>query len=182
MKSIANLSTSPAAHPIVADDLIEFHAARLLLLCHLCGTKHQIEGLTKLAKLDFFVRYPEFFTQVCEYLGLKTSAAIKTRESAMVRFHYGPWDPRYYQVLPYLEGRELVAVSKHGSTFLFTLTPKGIELADQLRRAKPFEGLVAQMKEVKGVLGARSGSAIKTLIYKVFKKEVAAKALGEAID
>jgi hypothetical protein len=37
------------------------------------------------------------------------------------------------------------------------------------------------MKAVKKVLGAKSGSAIKTLIYKVFAKEVADKALGEAI-
>lgn len=99
----------------------------------------------------------------------------------MVRFHYGPWDKRYYQVLAYLEGRELVTVSKDGNAFLFSLTPKGADLADQFRKAAPFGELVAQMKAVKKVLGAKSGSAIKTLIYKVFEKEVADKALGEAI-
>jgi hypothetical protein len=181
MKSITNLGTSPAAHPVLADDLVEFHAARLLLLFRICGKKGQIEGLTKLAKLDFFVRYPEFFTQVCDHLGSKASAPIKTRESGMVRFHYGPWDKRYYQVLAYLEGRELVTVSKDGNAFLFSLTPTGTALADRFRKATRFGELVVQMKAVKRVLGAKSGSALKTLIYKVFEKEVADKALGEAI-
>ena len=172
---------SPAALPIMADDLVEYHAARLLLLFRVCGKKDRIEGLTKLAKLDFFVRYPEFFEQVCHHLGLTPAVSVRTRESGMVRFHYGPWDKRYYQVLAYLEGRELVCVSKEGSTFVFRLTPKGVQLADHLRKASAFDDLVAQMKAVKKVLGPKSGSAIKNLIYKVFDKEVGAKALGEAI-
>ena len=57
-----------------------------------------------MAKLDFFVRYPEFFDEVCAYLGHPISGVAITRESGMVRFHYGPWDNRYYQVLAYLEG------------------------------------------------------------------------------
>jgi DNA-binding PadR family transcriptional regulator len=182
MKSITNLATTPAAHPVIADDLVEYHAARLLLLFRVCGTKDRIEGLTKLAKLDFFVRYPEFFEQVCHHLGLAASASTKTRESGMVRFHYGPWDKRYYQVLAYLEGRELVTVSKEGSAFIFSLTPKGVQLADQFRKASPFGDLVTQMKAVKKVLGGMSGSKIKSLIYKVFEREVGAKALGEAIS
>ena len=182
MKSITNLAMTPAAHPVIADDLVEYHAARLLLLFRVCGKNDRIEGLTKLAKLDFFVRYPEFFEQVCLHLGLAASAPIKTRESGMVRFHYGPWDKRYYQVLAYLEGRELVTVSKEGSAFVFSLTPKGAQLADQLRKASLFGDLVAQMKAVKKVLGAKSGSTIKSLIYKVFDREVGAKALGEPIS
>src|ERR1039457_1668708 len=168
MRSIANVAMSPAALPIIADDLVEYHAARLLLLFRVCGKNDRIEGLTKLAKLDFFVRYPEFFEQVCLHLGLAASAPIKTRESGMIRFHYGPWDKRYYQVLAYLEGRELVTVSKEGSAFIFSLTPKGVQVAGKFRKASPFGELVAQMKAVKKVLGSKSGSKIKNLIYNMF--------------
>jgi DNA-binding PadR family transcriptional regulator len=182
MKSIANLGNTLAAHPVLADDLVELHAARLLLLFRVCGKKDQIEGLTKLAKLDFFVRYPTFFNQISAHLGSAISAQIKTRESGMVRFHYGPWDKRYYQVLAYLEGRNLVTVSKDGSTFVFGLTEKGVELADRLRGTAHFDELVAQMKVVKKLLGSKSGSAIKALIYKVFEKEVSDKAMGETIS
>ena len=94
MRSIANLGTSPAALPIIAEDLVEFHAARLLLLFNICGINNQIDGLTKMAKLDFFVRYPEFFEEVTAHLGLKSPTTMSTRESGMVRFHYGPWDKR----------------------------------------------------------------------------------------
>ncbi len=81
MKSIANLGASPAALPVVSEDLIELHAARILLLFRLCGTNDRIDGLTKMAKLDFFVRYPEFFQQVCAYLGLPVSRVRLPRRS-----------------------------------------------------------------------------------------------------
>ena len=37
MKSFNTLGTSPAGLPVAADDLLEFHAARLLLLFKICG-------------------------------------------------------------------------------------------------------------------------------------------------
>ena len=181
MKSIANLAASPAALPVVSEDLIELHAARILLLFRLCGTNNRIDGLTKMAKLDFFVRYPEFFDEVCAYLGHPISGAEIARESGMVRFHYGPWDNRYYQVLAYLEGRRLISVSKNKNAFQFTLTTKGKELAEELRDATPFIDIVNHMKSVKKILGNRTGSALKNLVYKVFQEEVAEKPIGEAI-
>jgi hypothetical protein len=181
MKSIADLGTSPAGLPVVSEDLLELHAARILLLCQVCGIKNKVEGLTKLAKLDFFVRYPEFFHEVCTYLGHSMAPVATTRESGMVRFHYGPWDSRYYQVLAYLEGRRLITVSKSGSAFQFTLTTKGRDLAQRLRSTAPFIDIVAHMKLVKKVLGSKTGSGLKTLVYKVFSKEIAEKTIGEAI-
>ena len=43
-----------------------------------------------MAKLDFFVRYPQFFNQLCERLGVTAVSPISSVESSMVRFHYGP--------------------------------------------------------------------------------------------
>ena len=56
MKSLRNFASQAAGLPLLADDVLEFHAARLLLLFRVCGTKDRIDGLTKMAKLDFFVR------------------------------------------------------------------------------------------------------------------------------
>jgi len=61
MKSLSRLGTQPASLPLVTDDILEFHAARLLLLVKICGTAGRIDGLIKMAKLDFFRRYPHFF-------------------------------------------------------------------------------------------------------------------------
>ena len=61
MKSIKQIGFAPVSLPLSADNIVEFHAARILLLISLCGTGNRIDGLTKMAKLDFFVRYPDLF-------------------------------------------------------------------------------------------------------------------------
>src|ERR1035441_3744832 len=61
MRSLNHLGSSPMSLPLSADDIVEFHAARLLLLVDICGTGGRIDGLTKMAKMDFFARYPQFF-------------------------------------------------------------------------------------------------------------------------
>ena len=102
MKSARYLDTVPAARPLLADDILEFHAARLLLLFRICGTANRIDGLTKMAKLDFFVRYPDFFARACRTEGFQCDNLYRVIESSMIRFHYGPWDQRYYHILAYI--------------------------------------------------------------------------------
>jgi len=182
MKSFSALSTSPAGLPVAADDLLEFHAARLLLLFKLCGTSGRIDGLTKMAKLDFFVRYPMFFDTACQTLGLSTKSATKVVESSMIRFHYGPWDDRYYHILAYLEGKQLLNVSKANKAFTLSLTEEGKQIAEQFANDESFSLLVEQMKQVKKALGSKAGSTLKKLIYQIFEKEVAQRSLGETIE
>lgn len=167
---------------MLADDVLEFHAARLLLLFRVCGIKDRIDGLTKMAKLDFFVRYPQFFRRVSAHTKKTDAALPKSVESSMIRHHYGPWDKRYYHLLAYLEGNGLLEVRKSGSAFVFELTDAGKDAADALRDREAFAALVEQMKLVKKDLGGKSGSVLKKLIYEVFDKEVADKAMGEVIS
>jgi hypothetical protein len=181
VKSITTLGACPAGIPVIADEILEFHAARLLLLLQLCGTRNRIDGLTKLAKLDFFVRYPQFFNELCARLGISTTAKTKSIESAMIRFHYGPWDQRYYHLLAYLEGKGLLAVRRDGNAYTFELTERGKDAADILGKKASFAQIVAQMRSVKSVLGKKSGSALKKLVYEVFRDEVANKPIGEVI-
>ena len=63
MKAYRDVALHPSSQPLLADDLVEFHLARILLLLRLCGRGNRIAGLTKFAKLDFFVRYPDFFAR-----------------------------------------------------------------------------------------------------------------------
>ena len=183
MKSISNLGLQPASLPVVADDLLEFHAARLLLLFRVCGTRDRIDGLTKMAKLDFFVRYPQFFSRVCEHLGEAAVSHTDAVESSMVRFHYGPWDRRYYHVLAYLEAKNLITVTKEkANAFTFALTDAGKVAADTLKGKEAFSGLAEQMARVKRVLAGKSGSSLKNLVYQVFSAEVATKSLGDVIE
>ena len=190
MRSIKNLHTVLAGTMISSDDLVESHAARLLLLLLLCGTREsktqllQIDSLTKLAKLDFFVRYPAFLERVSKELNTSVERHPPTVESKMVRLHYGPWDERYYQILPYLEAHSLIEIKKHQSKkqYHFFLTIKGEELSQKLSSSNEFESLKKNMAEVNRVLSGKNGNELKNLVYKVFKKEVAERKLGEAIE
>lgn len=183
MKSIQNLSAYPTGLSIVADDILEFHAARLLLLMKICGDKGSLKGLTKLAKLDFFVRYPQFFKKAAKVLGVNIEPANTSEEteSKMVRYHYGPWDQRYYHVLAYLEAKSLISVIKEGSTINLSLTELGNESTSKIEENVSFASIVAQMRQVKNILGSKKGSELKNLVYKIFDQEVAKLSLGEVI-
>ena len=181
MKSIRNLSNQSASLPLMADDILEFHAGRLLLLFKICGVNNRIEGLTKMAKLDFFVRYPEFFAVACKHLGKDHEGLPSPVESEMVRHHYGPWDRRYYHVLAYLEGRGLIEACQDGATIVLGLSTKGDEIAGQLSKQPAYEQLTSHMRSVKRVLGARKGASLKKMIYELFDEEVARLSMGEVI-
>jgi hypothetical protein len=165
---------------------VEFHAARLLLLMEICGVKGRIEGLTKMAKLDFFSRYPDFFEVARAAITPSQPITLQkgkedTVESAMVRHHYGPWDKRYYHVLAHLEARDLIYVRKEGKAYQIGLTDLGHERAALLRARPSFAPLVTRMKEVKKTFGGKTGSFLKTLIYKLFDEEVGQRAMGKKI-
>lgn len=187
MKAYRDVALQPASQPLLADDLIEFHLARILLLLRVCGRKNRIAGLTKFAKLDFFVRYPEFFERAGRQFTAATGHDVTPAsrdigvESSMVRHHYGPWDKRYYHLLSQLAGSGLVKVLKSGATYNIELTDAGIGYADRLKQDDAFQQLVAHMQEVSRVFGAKNGNTLKNLIYETFENEVADKPLGKEI-
>jgi len=183
MKSIKNLGALPAGMAVLADDVLEFHAARLLLLFSVCGINGRIDGLTKMAKLDFFVRYPQFFEDVSRYLGGGSTSAIAPRnvESSMIRFHYGPWDKRYYHVLSYLEAKGLIAVEHAHKMYRLKLTALGTSIAQEAESRPGYSSLVVHMRRVKELLGKKAGSTLKDIVYRVFREEVADRPLGEVI-
>ena len=75
--------------PLVADDITELHAARLLLLLKHCGHEGTINGLTKLAKLDFFVdKY--MGAELEKFIGL-TMKQFREKGSDVGLFIYPFW-------------------------------------------------------------------------------------------
>ena len=49
----------------------------------------------------------------------------------MIRFHYGPWDERYYHILGYLEAKQLVGIIPRGNKYELKLTKLGNDVADR---------------------------------------------------
>ena len=187
MKSLRRLLKQNAGLPIMADDVLEFHAARLLLLIRYCGVRnrvtkdYRIQGLTKMAKLDFFIRYPAFFKEVTEITQERITATCPP-ESPMIRYHYGPWDQRYYKVLAYLCAKGLVSISRDDSTVILSSTTEGNKAAERLAGEKSYASLLKHVNEVANAFKNKSGNSLKKLIYRVFEKEVGALSWGEVIQ
>src|SRR6266536_5471076 len=88
--------------------------ARLLLLIDAFSSPDVgLEGRTKLAKLDFLLRYPAFFRRAlakrAPHAALPPDEEDEDLiETQMVRYRYGPWDPAYFSLLGSLIGRGLI--------------------------------------------------------------------------
>jgi hypothetical protein len=124
-----------------------FHMARLLLIMLATkeGGEPDIEGLTKLAKLDFLLRYPVFLERALDARGVSPKRVDTEEhermsvESAMVRYRFGPWDQRYRRFLNLLSAQGLVKVTLEGRKIVIGLTAKGIEVSAQIAQAPEFE-------------------------------------------
>lgn len=172
-------SAPPLYKPLDPDNLVEFHAARLLLLLARAGSgsPRRVSGRTKLVKLDFFLRYPRFLEQAQQALAQRgldnrpyRSPAAET-EAPMIRYRYGPWDPRYGDFLAYLEARGLINVS--GTRVdSFALTRSGGSFARRLAEIPAYAELDSRAQIVGETLGTWSGSELKDFIYELFPRQV----------
>ena len=187
MKGFRDLALHPSSLSLSADDIVEFHLARILLLIKICGRKNRIAGLTKFAKLDFFVRYPDFYLRAKTSLEDRQAAHIEKTdkrqsvESSMVRHHYGPWDKRYYQLLARLSAFGLISVEKSKNTYNIELTEAGAQYAAMLVDDDAFDDLASHMADVGKTFGGKNGTQLKNLIYQTFEDEVADRPMGENI-
>ncbi|SRR6266508_639670 len=171
------------------DEALEFHAARLLVLLAVCGrgtTARRIDGRTKLAKLDFFLRYPKFLERVHQELANRGEVGNPYRstgpetEAPMIRYRYGPWDPRYRNFIAYLESRGLVRIVGTAVEG-FSLTAAGRRIAAQLLDRSSFSPIVERAEAMVGNLAEWSGSDLRDFIYETFDEEVGQLSLRKEI-
>jgi hypothetical protein len=164
------------------DESTEFHAARILLLLYYAGgqRKKSIQGRTKIAKLDFFIRYPTYLIKAAQIKHRRTTLRpIANLESRMIRFRYGPWDENYYNTFSYLVAKDLVTINNTKKGDIFQLTERGKTAAEELHGLE-FEEIIERCKLVYELFGTSSGTSIKEFIYDKFP-EIVAKPLGESI-
>jgi hypothetical protein len=176
---------------------LAYHAARLLLLVRFCGKPRRsrsstlpgIEGRTLLAKLDFFLRYPAYLKKSAEILkkdlsvedfGLILDDEIRSVESRMVRYLYGPWDHIYYPALAYLIGKELIVINMKRGTEIFRLTSKGLDVANKLAQEPAYADLAQRADTIYRLFNKYKGSGLKNFIYTYFP-EVVNRKLGAMI-
>ena len=117
----------------------DVHLARIIVLLKAFSRPDlpAIEGITKLAKLDFLLRYPSCLEKALIARGVAAKNIPVddferlTIEARMIRYRYGPWDHRYRRFLNTLVGRRLAVVRTDGRTIQIDLTPQGNDLAEK---------------------------------------------------
>jgi hypothetical protein len=167
----------------------ELHLARLLVLLRAVdkGKGKTVEGITKLAKLDFLLRYPNCLERVLAKTGKDPSAAdIKeyerdSIETKMIRFRYGPWDERYRRWIALLHAKGLVNTFVQGRTVHVGLTDKGKEIAAQIVSLEDFKDLDLRSGLILKSVGLYSATRLKEFIYQTFP-EITNMKWGEKIE
>jgi hypothetical protein len=162
------------------DAASELHAARLLVLISaFSGQTHagSMEGLTKLAKLDFLLRYPVMLERA---LVVKRRSTREVQladherlsvESEMVRYRFGPWDHRYREFLNILVGKGLVAVSVEGRKVVITPTERGHAVAAELASSPVFEDYFRRSTLLKRHFDLQATNLMR-FIYETFPEVV----------
>lgn len=139
----------------------DFHVARLLLLLKATSgrTNKPIDGIMKLAKLDFLLRYPNCLVRVLKALGKDKAASEidekerNTIEARMIRFRFGPWDERYRRWIGILVSKGLANSYLEGRTVKIQLTIAGVHLAEELGELVEFVELKKRSKMVSAAVG-----------------------------
>jgi hypothetical protein len=177
------------------ENMDDFHLARLLVLLGSADARKStaltkakaVEGITKLAKLDFLLRYPTCLERALSKLGLDASVAnVLPRErtsieTKMIRFRYGPWDGRYRRWLGLLAARGLVTLGLQGNTVQIGLTSAGRELAEGFRADPVYSDLSRRADIVLKSVGAMSATRLKDFVYEAIPEIVDMK-WGEEIQ
>lgn len=157
---------------------------RLLLLIDAFTTpKNNLDGRTKLAKLDFFLRYPNYLQRALDIrVGAEAAAEVTAEnniESTMVRYRYGPWDPAYFALLGRLVGRGLIKSVQASHGYGYRTTAKGVEVAADARDYRAWKDVHHRTRLLKRYFD-RSGTFLKDFIYKHFP-EVSEAKIGEEL-
>ncbi|MDA3626150.1 hypothetical protein OU415_11945 [Saccharopolyspora sp. WRP15-2] len=163
---------------LLREDLAYHQARILLLVTAVSGTRGhagKLDGLTKLAKLDFLLRYPALASEVLDrldshdarlHLATEDIAAPTEVEAPMIRYKYGPWDDRYYAVVGALIGRGLLryAPGRKGSVAVRP-TPAGRRLASQLAAGNQWTEIADRGAAIAQASAGMTGTQLKDLIY-----------------
>lgn len=168
----------PEGLVLLREDLA-YHQARVLLLVAAVaaakGHQGKVDGLTKLAKLDFLLRYPGLAPAVLDDLDpadprMRLTAEDTTEpaqaEAPMIRYKYGPWDDRYYPVIGALAGRGLIRYAKgrRGSVALVP-TAQGRALARQMAASGEWTDTAERCRAIADASAGMTGTTLKNLIY-----------------
>jgi hypothetical protein len=166
----------------------EADARILLLIDGFSKDGGALEGRVKLAKLDFFLRYPMYFaralrirasTQAARDAADEADRSGKDIETRMIRFRYGPWDPAYFGILGRLVGMGLVELVNSQRTLAYRTTAVGHTVAEAIASTPEWgeiRGTVSLLRRYFDL----TGSTLMKFIYQHFP-EVKSTPMGQVL-
>ncbi len=151
----------------------------LLLIDAFSNQTGGLEGRTKLAKLDFFLRYPAFLRRALDIRHVTLAAdqsfmSPNPIEERMVRYRYGPWDPSYFALLGSLLGRGLIYMVPYNRGLGYKTTEMGASLAARMRSDSAWEEVSASTGLLRRHLNL-AGNTLKNFIYEHFPEVATAR-------
>lgn len=153
--------------------------ARLLLLIEAFSRRNKVlEGRTKLAKLDFFLRYPTYCERAFRIrrpeLEYQIATAEPNVESRMVRYRFGPWDPAYFALLGRLVGKGLIKPVPYPRGIGYKATDNGRSVADALKDEPAWLDMSGRVELLRQHFDL-SGATLKKFVYDNFPEVTQAK-------
>jgi hypothetical protein len=156
----------------------DYHAARILLILaafdEMLNTP--FEGLTKLAKVDFLLRYPRHMREFLQARGVSVPDGLipsarenATVESPMIRYRHGPWDQGYYVVIGRMVALGLIRQARGPAKLMrLELTPLGRERAERVSAQDNWSLTWHRAQILASALRDINGTQLKTALYEQF--------------
>ncbi|MBW4576359.1 MAG: hypothetical protein KME08_13865 [Aphanothece sp. CMT-3BRIN-NPC111] len=166
------------------DDL---HLGRILILLKAFASKNKngaIDGLEKLAELDFFLRYPIYLERALPSRGKSPdSANISDYERLSIEtntayYTYKPWSIEYRRFISLLIAKDLVKIDIEKNKIQVRLSPKGIEVANTLSKRESYYTLEKRAAIVKQNLNLNQRN-LMNFIYETFPELKTFRVLGD---
>ena len=161
----------------------EAEARILMLIDRFSRGRNVLEGRTKLAKLDFFLRYPAYLRLALEIRGIPVPDDLGLEapdiESRMVRYRFGPWDPAYFTILGRLLGKGLVIPVPFNRGLGYRATDEGRRVVSQVRDEDTWAEVARRVDLIHRGLDL-SGTTLKNFVYANFP-EISSATWGERL-
>ncbi|MGB1586762.1 MAG: hypothetical protein ACPHID_06935 [Thermoplasmatota archaeon] len=173
------------------DHLRDLHGARFLILLDAAGLPSKrpecskvIYGTIKFAKLDFFLRCPEYLYAAVRIVDPDTA---KTWDDCptlpMHKYKMGPFEREYYDVFAILESKGLLEIraDKERRGRAFHLTNQGQEAVEKFLEEPRFQEYHTVAKVISNFFGQWGGNELKDFLYDNFP-EVGEARLNQPIQ
>lgn len=169
---------------------------RMLILLDTFAGKNKIgkiQGITKLAILDFLLRYPAALDKVLEKQECEGNKVINKKrvilqsyevnsiDARMMKFNFAPWDFKYRRIVSILKAKDLIQIDTEGKKIVLGISTKGIDVSRKFNDLKNYEYMFVRCRIIKTVFGNWSQKRLIDMIYLTFPEILRVKAEMDVI-